>query len=72
MGVDESPGDFDDDDYRKDSPHFEGKNFAKNIKLVDRVRELASGKGCTSTQLALVLAQGRRTVPIPGPRREVP
>ena len=70
-GAIKSPDDFDDDDYRKHSPRFEGENFAKNLKLVDKVRELSSGKGCTAAQLALawVLAQGQHIVPIPGTKR---
>jgi len=70
-GAIKSPDDFEDDDYRKHSPRFEGENFAKNLKLVDRVRELAAGKGCTPAQLALawVLAQGEHIVPIPGTKR---
>lgn len=70
-GAIKSPQDFDDDDYRKHSPRFEGENFAKNLKLVGKVRELASGKGCTPAQLALawVLAQGEHIVPIPGTKR---
>jgi len=70
-GAIKSPDDFEDDDYRKHSPRFEGENFAKNLKLVDKVRELASGKGCTPAQLALawVLAQGAHIVPIPGTKR---
>jgi aryl-alcohol dehydrogenase-like predicted oxidoreductase len=70
-GAIKSPQDFDDDDYRKHSPRFEGENFAKNLKLVDKVSELAAGKGCTPAQLALawVLAQGAHIVPIPGTKR---
>ena len=70
-GAIKSPDDFDDDDYRKHSPRFEGANFTKNLKLVDKVRELAVGKGCTPAQLALawVLAQGAHIVPIPGTKR---
>ena len=70
-GAIKSPDDFDDDDYRKHSPRFEGANFTKNLKLVDKVRALAVGKGCTPAQLALawVLAQGAHIVPIPGTKR---
>ena len=62
---------FEDDDYRKHSPRFEGENFKRNLELVDKVRELAAGKGCTPAQLALawVLAQGQHIVPIPGTKR---
>jgi aryl-alcohol dehydrogenase-like predicted oxidoreductase len=66
-----SPEDFDDDDFRKNQPRFQGENFAKNLDLVAAVRELAERKGCTAGQLALawVLAQGDDVVPIPGTKR---
>jgi len=59
------------DDYRRQSPRFQGENFTKNIDLVKRVEEVAAKKGCTSSQLALawVLAQGDDIVPIPGTKR---
>jgi aryl-alcohol dehydrogenase-like predicted oxidoreductase len=66
-----SPADFDDDDFRKNSPRFQGENFDANLKLVDEVRSLATEKGCTAGQLALawVMAQGDDVVPIPGTKR---
>jgi aryl-alcohol dehydrogenase-like predicted oxidoreductase len=56
------------DDWRRDSPRFQGENFAKNLALVDRVRAIAAEKGCTPSQLALawLLARGPHIVPIPG------
>ena len=65
---------FDDlpaDDYRRNSPRFQGDNFKKNLDLVQRVEEIAGEKGCTASQLALawVLAQGDDIVPIPGTKR---
>ncbi len=65
---------FDDlapDDYRRNSPRFQGENFDKNLELVKHIERLASEKGCTSSQLALawVLAQGEDIVPIPGTKR---
>jgi aryl-alcohol dehydrogenase-like predicted oxidoreductase len=59
------------DDYRRNSPRFQGENFAKNLRLLDEVHAIASGKGCTASQLALawVLAQGGDVVPIPGTKR---
>ena len=65
---------FDDlatDDYRRYSPRFRGENFARNLELVERVREVAREKGVTPGQLALawVLAQGSDIVPIPGTKR---
>jgi len=66
-----SPADFGDDDFRRNSPRFQGEAFAANLRLVDAVRELASEKGVTAGQLALawVLAQGDDVVPIPGTKR---
>jgi aryl-alcohol dehydrogenase-like predicted oxidoreductase len=59
------------DDYRRFSPRFQGENFQKNLDLVHRVEEIANGKGCKPSQLALawVLAQDRNIVPIPGTKR---
>jgi len=63
--------DLPEDDYRRNSPRFQGENFHKNLDLVRRVEELARGKKCTASQLALawVLAQGDGIVPIPGTKR---
>jgi aryl-alcohol dehydrogenase-like predicted oxidoreductase len=60
--------DLDPADSRRNHPRFQGDNFARNLALVDRVRELAAGKGVSPSQLALawVLAQGDDVVPIPG------
>jgi aryl-alcohol dehydrogenase-like predicted oxidoreductase len=60
------------DDYRRNSPRFQGENFKKNLDLVASVVELAKAKGCTPGQLALawVLAQGGDVVPIPGTKRQ--
>jgi aryl-alcohol dehydrogenase-like predicted oxidoreductase len=70
-GAIKSPDDFAADDYRRTNPRFEGENFARNLALVDKVKELARQKGCTAAQLALawVLAQWAHIVPIPGTRR---
>jgi aryl-alcohol dehydrogenase-like predicted oxidoreductase len=64
------------DDYRRNSPRFQGEAFTRNLELVDRVREIAEAKGVTATQLALawVMAQSDRDgkptiVPIPGTKR---
>jgi aryl-alcohol dehydrogenase-like predicted oxidoreductase len=66
-----TPDDFDDDDFRKHHPRFQGENFAKNLELVDAVKALATEKGCTPGQLALawVTAQGDDVVSIPGTKR---
>jgi aryl-alcohol dehydrogenase-like predicted oxidoreductase len=59
------------DDYRRNSPRFQGENFQKNLDLVRKVEELAKEKRCKPSQLALawVLAQGDDIVPIPGTKR---
>lgn len=60
--------DIPEDDFRRNHPRFQGDNFYKNLKLVDKVKQLAEEKHCTPGQLALawVLAQGKEIVPIPG------
>jgi aryl-alcohol dehydrogenase-like predicted oxidoreductase len=60
--------DFEEGDYRRFSPRFQGENFTKNLELVKKIGELAKEKGCTPAQLALawVLAQGEFIFPIPG------
>ena len=59
------------DDFRRNVPRFQGESFAKNLKLVERVGEIAGRKGVTTGQLALawILAQGKDVVPIPGTTR---
>jgi aryl-alcohol dehydrogenase-like predicted oxidoreductase len=63
--------DFAPDDYRRNSPRFQGENLQKNLDLVKKVEEIAREKKCTASQLALawVLAQGDDIVPIPGTKR---
>jgi len=63
--------DFDDDDYRRHSPRFQGANFDRNLALVEQVQAIAQDYNVTPGQLALawVLAQGEDLVPIPGTKR---
>ena len=63
--------DFEADDYRRQSPRFQGENFEKNLQLVARIEEMARTRGCTPAQLALawILAQGEEIVPIPGTKK---
>jgi aryl-alcohol dehydrogenase-like predicted oxidoreductase len=63
--------DFEPDDYRRNSPRFQGENFQKNLDLVARVGEIARRKHCTPSQLALawVAAQGEDVVPLFGTKR---
>lgn len=56
---------------RAHMPRFQGENFQQNLTLVEKIRKLASEKGCTPSQLAIawVLAQGKEVVAIPGTKR---
>ena len=66
-----SVDDLDVDDYRRDSPRFQGENFAKNLQLAEKIGELAQEKGVKPSQLALawVLSRSDNMVPIPGTKR---
>ncbi len=59
------------DDYRRNTPRFQGDNFQKNLELVERVKDIAKRKQCTPSQLALawVLAQADDIVPLFGTKR---
>jgi aryl-alcohol dehydrogenase-like predicted oxidoreductase len=65
------PEDIPEEDFRHGSPRFQGENFYANLRLVERVREIAKEKDCTPGQLALawVLHRGEDVVPIPGTKR---
>lgn len=65
------PEDLPADDYRRNSPRFQGENFYKNLELVKQVKAIATKKSVTPSQLALawLLAQGDDIVPIPGTKR---
>lgn len=65
--------DLDPSDWRRANPRFQPQNLVANLRLVERIREIANNKGVTATQLALawVLAQGEDIVPIPGTRKRV-
>jgi aryl-alcohol dehydrogenase-like predicted oxidoreductase len=67
----QKPEDLPEGDRRRDFPRFQGENFERNLRLVERVNEIAAEKNCTPAQLALawVLAQGADIVPIPGTKR---
>ena len=57
-------------DWRRSNPRFQGENLASNLKLAERIRELAAARRSTAAQLALawLLGQGEDIVPIPGTR----
>ncbi|MFE6886796.1 aldo/keto reductase [Streptomyces sp. NPDC057694] len=66
-----SPEELDKDDFRRTGPRFTGDNLQANLRLAEKVREIASEKDVTPAQLAIawVLAQGEDLVPIPGTKR---
>jgi aryl-alcohol dehydrogenase-like predicted oxidoreductase len=61
-----SPGDL-----RAYMPRFTGENLRHNLKIVERIGELAAEKKCTNAQLAIawLLSRGNDIIPIPGTRR---
>jgi aryl-alcohol dehydrogenase-like predicted oxidoreductase len=65
-----TPDDFEAGDWRRHNPRFQGGNFAKNLALVERVSEIAKGRGLTPAQLALawVIGRAEHIVTIPGTR----
>ncbi|MFD7917846.1 aldo/keto reductase [Streptomyces sp. NPDC059740] len=59
-------------DVRRSQPRFAEGNLERNLRIVERLREIAARRGVTAGQLALawVQHQGPDVVPIPGTRRE--
>jgi aryl-alcohol dehydrogenase-like predicted oxidoreductase len=66
-----SPEELDEGDFRRYGPRFSGENLTANLKLAERVKELAEEKGIAPGQLALawVLHRWEQIVPIPGTKR---
>lgn len=70
-GALKSPDDFGEGDFRSFAPRFSKENFHKNLELVDALKKIADGKGCTTGQLVLawLMSQGDDIIPIPGTSR---
>jgi aryl-alcohol dehydrogenase-like predicted oxidoreductase len=66
-----SPEELDEGDFRRTGPRFTGDNLRANLRLADKVKEIAAEKDVTPAQLAIawLLAQGEDVVPIPGTKR---
>ena len=66
-----NPEELDANDSRRRGARFQGENLDTNLKLVDRITEIATTKGISPAQLALawVMVQGEDVVPIPGTRK---
>ncbi len=58
-------------DFRGHSPRFQGENLARNLTLVEALREVAAAKGVSVAQIAIawVLSRGVDIVPLVGARR---
>ena len=63
--------DLADNDFRRNTPRFQGEHLGRNLALLERLDALAAAKGCTTPQLALawVLSRGDDVVPIVGTKR---
>jgi aryl-alcohol dehydrogenase-like predicted oxidoreductase len=63
-----SPDDFSSSDFRASNPRFLHENFDANMRIVDRIKQVAEEVEATPGQVALawLLAQGQDIVPIPG------
>ena len=57
-------------DMRSRMPRFTGDNLERNLAIVEALREIAKGRGCTVAQLAIgwVLAKGAEIIPVIGAR----
>lgn len=66
-----NPEELDANDSRRRGARFQGENLDANLKLVERISEIAKTKGISPAQLALawVMVQGVDVVPIPGTRK---
>ncbi|MER6564433.1 aldo/keto reductase [Streptomyces sp. NPDC001027] len=62
---------LDENDWRRENPRFQEANLKANLRLAEKVKEIAAEKEVTPAQLAIawVLAQGEDLVPIPGTKR---
>jgi aryl-alcohol dehydrogenase-like predicted oxidoreductase len=66
-----SADDIEEGDFRRSNPRFAGEAFEANMRLAEKVKEIAAEKDITPAQLAIawVLARGDDLVPIPGTKR---
>ena len=69
-GAIKSVDDIPEGDYRRNLPRFT-EYIEENLKLVDVIKTISEGKGCTMGQVALAWlhAQGDDVFPIPGTKK---
>jgi aryl-alcohol dehydrogenase-like predicted oxidoreductase len=62
---------YPEDDFRRNDPRYQGKNFEANVAAAQTVRDIAQAHGAKPGQIALawLLAKGPHIVPIPGTKR---
>jgi aryl-alcohol dehydrogenase-like predicted oxidoreductase len=63
--------DIAEDDRRRQHPRFQEQNFDHNVRLIQRIEEIAKEKGVKPSPLVLawLLARGEDILPIPGTKR---
>lgn len=64
-----SPDDFEENDFRRTIPRYQGENFYKNLDLLKEIQNIAASKGVTSSQLALAWVLSKGVAAIPGTKR---
>lgn len=64
-----SPDDFEENDFRRTIPRYQGENFYRNLDLLKEIQIIAAGKGVTSSQLALAWVLSKGVAAIPGTKR---
>jgi aryl-alcohol dehydrogenase-like predicted oxidoreductase len=59
------------DDFRRNTPRFQGEHLDRNVTLLAQLEQMAASKGCSTAQLALcwLLTRGDDIVPIVGTKR---
>jgi Predicted oxidoreductases (related to aryl-alcohol dehydrogenases) len=65
----QKPEDFSEDDFRRYLPKYIGKQFYKNLELVNEIKQVATEKNITAAQLALAWIIAKGHIPIPGTKR---
>ena len=68
-GTIQKPEDFNENDFRKYIPKYQGEQFYKNVELVNEIKKVAVGKNITSAQLAIAWVIAKGHTPIPGTKR---
>jgi aryl-alcohol dehydrogenase-like predicted oxidoreductase len=70
-GTAKPANEYPEDDFRRRDPRFQPENFAANMKAASVVKDIATQKAATPSQIALawLLAKGDDVVPIPGTKR---